>query len=54
LQTLFGVEPQRLDVTAGFDGAGSGFGKAVSVLSNGNVVVTNPFDNFGGSGAGAA
>src|SRR5439155_23204996 len=33
--------------------AGGGFGTQVSVLRNGNVVVTNPNDNFGGGNAGA-
>jgi hypothetical protein len=33
--------------------AGGGFGTGITVLSNGNVVVTNPNDNFGGSRAGA-
>jgi hypothetical protein len=30
-----------------------GFGTQVSVLRNGNIVVTNPFDDFGGMNAGA-
>src|SRR5262249_50948740 len=33
---------------------GARFGDSVTVLSNGNVVVTNPNDNFGGTNAGAA
>jgi hypothetical protein len=33
---------------------GSNFGDSVIVLGNGNVVVTNPHDNFGGTNAGAA
>jgi autotransporter-associated beta strand protein len=32
---------------------GAHFGQSVTVLSNGNVVVTNPGDNFGGTNAGA-
>jgi Repeat of unknown function (DUF5650) len=32
---------------------GAHFGASVTVLSGGNVVVTNPSDNFGGSNAGA-
>src|SRR5262249_6234924 len=32
---------------------GAHFGQSVTVLSNGNVVVTNPLDDFGGTKAGA-
>src|SRR5207248_265384 len=33
---------------------GGAFGDTVKVLSNGNLIVTNPADNFGGTKAGAA
>jgi hypothetical protein len=33
--------------------AGGGFGRGIRVLSTGNVVVSSPYDDFGGSAAGA-
>jgi hypothetical protein len=47
-----GVFPQ-FDLIDPHPTAGGVFGSQVSVLSNGNVAVTNPNDNFGGSKAGA-
>jgi hypothetical protein len=47
-----GVLPQ-FDLIDPHPTAGGGFGFLVTVLSNGNVVVTNPNDDFGGTNAGA-
>ena len=47
-----GVFPQ-FDLIDPHPTTGGAFGSQVSVLSNGNIVVTNPKDNFGGSMAGA-
>ena len=47
-----GVFPQ-FDLIDPHPTTGGTFGSQVSVLSNGNIVVANPNDNFGGSGAGA-
>jgi hypothetical protein len=47
-----GVFPQY-DLIDPHPTAGDGFGRTVSALSNGNVVVTNPADDFGGANAGA-
>jgi hypothetical protein len=47
-----GVFPQ-FDLIDPHATTGGSFGAGVSVLGNGNVVVTNPADNFGGSNAGA-
>src|SRR5262249_18788819 len=48
-----GVLPQY-DLIDPHPTPGGGFGTTVTVLRTGNVVVTNPNDNFGGAGAGAA
>jgi hypothetical protein len=47
-----GVFPQ-FDLVDPHSTAGGGFGTAVSILGNNNLVVTNPSDDFGGSKAGA-
>jgi hypothetical protein len=47
-----GVFPQY-DLLDPHPTAGGAFGTDTKVLSNGNVVVTNPKDNFGGTSAGA-
>ncbi len=48
-----GVFPQ-FDLIDPHPTPGGGFGSEVTVLSTGNIVVTNTNDNFGGTGAGAA
>jgi hypothetical protein len=48
-----GVFPQ-FDLLDPHPTTGGYFGAQVSVLASGNVVVTNPTDDFGGAGAGAA
>jgi hypothetical protein len=47
-----GVLPQ-FDLTDPHPTAGGDFGDSITVLRNGNVVVTNPDDDFGGPNAGA-
>jgi hypothetical protein len=47
-----GVLPQ-FDLIDPHPTAGGGFGSPIRVLSNGNVLVANPNDDFGGSNAGA-
>jgi hypothetical protein len=47
-----GVYPQ-FDLVDPHPTAGGGFGATLTVLTNGNVVVTNPNDDFGGTNAGA-
>jgi hypothetical protein len=47
-----GIAPQY-DLIDPHPTAGGGFGGSVTVLSNGNVVVTNSNDDFGGTTAGA-
>jgi hypothetical protein len=47
-----GVFPQ-FDLVDPHPTAGGQFGKQLAVLNNGNVVVANPNDDFGGSSAGA-
>jgi hypothetical protein len=47
-----GVFPQ-FDFVDPRPAAGAQFGSSVTVLNNGNVVVQNPKDDFGGAGAGA-
>ncbi|HLJ93286.1 MAG TPA: hypothetical protein VKU02_08860 [Gemmataceae bacterium] len=50
--TLTGIFPQ-FDLIDPHPTAGDSFGSIVSVVGNGNVVVANPPDDFGGPGAGA-
>src|SRR5262249_56311873 len=47
-----GVLPQ-FDLIDPHPTTGGGFGRSITALGNGNLVVTNPNDDFGGSNAGA-
>jgi hypothetical protein len=52
IDAVAGVSPQ-FDFVDPHPTTGAQFGSSVTVLNNGNVVVQNPKDDFGGAGAGA-